>query len=171
MITVDGVQVCKDIGESYSFKCKYDLKDQTIKDTFSVTGQDTEADAEGTGELSYTIEVDKNVQIGDTVNFTIKPASPGLVYATVNECNVKFSNQEVTIFGHQTPKCFTSAVGAKWDSTNANPSSQNNIKGEWTAFKWSTSTAATDAESQTFECTIALSKDPETTAVQNCPFP
>merc|ERR1712193_160571 len=53
-IKVDGVDICKDIGESYSFKCKYNLKDQTIKDTFSVTGQDTEVDAEGIGELSYT---------------------------------------------------------------------------------------------------------------------
>merc|ERR1712193_114406 len=66
-IKVDGVDICKDIGESYSFKCKYNLKDQTIKDTFSVTGQDTEVDAEGIGELSYTIEVDENVEIGETV--------------------------------------------------------------------------------------------------------
>merc|ERR1719454_396252 len=168
-ITVDGVYLCKDIGESYSFKCKYDLSDQKIKDTFSVTGQDTEATAEGTGTLSYTIEVDDNVEIGDTVNFTIKPVSPGLVYATATECNVKFNTQEVTIFGHKKPKCITSAVGSKWATTNDKASSQNDIKGEWTAFKWSTSTTKTDAESQTFECTIALSKDQDTTAVQNCP--
>merc|ERR1712193_154971 len=168
-IKVDGVDICKDIGESYSFKCKYNLKDQTIKDTFSVTGQDTEVDAEGIGELSYTIEVDENVEIGETVNFTIKPASPGLVFATATECHVKNENQEVTIFGHRTPKCYTSAVGAKWATTNANPSSKNNIKGEWTAFKWSTSTAKTDAESQTFECTIALSKEQDPKTTTTCP--
>merc|ERR1712193_57262 len=168
-IKVDGVDICKDIGESYSFKCKYNLKDQTIKDTFSVTGQDTEVDAEGIGELSYTIEVDENVEIGETVNFTINPASPGLVFATATECHVKNENQEVTIFGHRTPKCYTSAVGAKWATTNANPSSKNNIKGEWTAFKWSTSTDDTDAESQTFECTIALSKEQDPKTTTTCP--
>merc|ERR1712025_256059 len=168
-IKVDGVDVCQDRGESYSFKCKYELKDQVISDTFDVTGQDVEATAEGTGKLSYTIEVDENVEIGEPVNFTIKPASPGLVFATATECHVKHSGQEVTIFGHKTPKCTTSVVGAKWNPANVYACSKNDIKGEWTAFKWSTSTAKTDKENQTFECTIKLSKDQDTKPVTACP--
>ena len=169
MITVDGVRVCKDIGESYTFKCKYDLSDQVVSDKFAVTGQDIEATAEGTGTLEYTLTVaDDDVTIGEKANFVIAPKTPGLVFATASECHVKYQSDMVTIFGHKTPKCTTGLVGATWGSNNPTASSKSNIDGSWTAFKWSTSTTQTDKENQSFECTIKLSEKEDTNAVTTC---
>merc|ERR1712139_347569 len=108
--------------------CKYNMKDQQISDQFAVTGQDTEATAEGTGSLLYTLTIkNDDVEIGEKVDFTIKPASPGLVYATATECHVKFESDEVTIFGHNNnPKCYTELVGAKWSANNPSASTKTN---------------------------------------------
>merc|ERR1712025_554929 len=166
MIKVDNVEVCEDNGESYTFKCKYDLSDQVISDKFAVTGQDTEATAEGTGTLEYTLTVDDDaVTIGDKINFAIAPKTPGLVFATASECNVKYQNNAITIFGHRTPKCTTASIGAAWDGNNPTASSKSEIDGSWTAFKWSTSTGKTDKEDQSFECTIKLSENEDKTSV------
>lgn len=168
-ITVDNVEVCKSIGELYTFTCKYNMADQKISEDFSVTGQDTEATAQGTGTLLYTLTVNNdNVSIGEKVDFTIKPSTPDLVYATATECHVKYNTDEITIFGHNDPKCYTELVGAKWASNNPTASTKKNIQGSWTAFKWSTSTNKDDKESQTFECTIALSENEDTKSPAKC---
>ena len=61
------------------------MADQVIDDTFSVTGQNTEATFEGVGTLDYTISVEEDKAIGDAVKFTITPVNENLVYATVKE--------------------------------------------------------------------------------------
>ena len=92
--------MCTDTAENFTFKCRYSLADQTVTDNYEVTGQDTEALAEGTGTLGYSLSVTtKNVEIGDDVSFTVTPTNPGLVYATIKSCDVSYDSQDVTIIG------------------------------------------------------------------------
>ena len=155
-VTVDGVPVCTQVAETVTLKCKYSLEEQTISDTFDVTGQDTTATAEGTGTLGYTLTVDASTEIGDTVNFTINPINSGLVYATVKSCDVQHGSEAVTIIGHNADHCINTAVKAAAGTTRF--TSNDAIQGSWQAFKWSTATSEADEESQTLRCTIGLSE-------------
>ena len=164
-VTVDGVKLCKEVDETITLQCKYDLKDQTIDDSFQVTGQDTAATAEGTGTLDYTITVEDNKKIGDTVKFTISPVNDNLVYATVKSCDVVRGNAALTIIGHGQEHCTNPIINAK--AVTSLFTSQSDIEGTWTAFKWST-TKANNVESQSLRCTIGLSEKASTDAVNDC---
>ena len=99
-IKVDGVDVCVDTAENFTFKCKYSLADQTVSDNYDVTGQNTEAQAEGTGTLGYSLSVTTpNVEIGEKVSFRVTPTNPGLVFATIKSCDVSYNGDDVTIIG------------------------------------------------------------------------
>ena len=92
--------MCTDTAENFTFKCRYSLADQTVTDNYEVTGQDTEALAEGTGTLGYSLSVTtENVEIGDEVSFTVTPTNAGLVYATIKSCDVSYNSEDVTIIG------------------------------------------------------------------------
>ena len=169
-ITVDGVEVCSQVDETITLQCKYPLADQTVTDTFDVTGQDTVASAENTGTLGYTLSVDANTAIGEVVKFTISPINSGLVYATVKSCDVTNSdasnNDRLTIIGHGAAHCLNPVVGAR-AITNL-LTSNDDIEGSWVAFKWSTATTDPDAEGQGLSCTIALSENASVAPVGNC---
>ena len=164
-VTVDGVQLCSEVDETVTLQCKYSLADQTLDDDFEVTGQDTATTAEGTGTLDYTITVEDNKSIGDTVKFTISPVNDNLVFATVKSCDVTRNNQAVTIIGHGQDHCTNPVVNAQAETSLF--TSQGDIEGTWTAFKWSTA-ADDNIESQGLSCKIGLSETASTDAVENC---
>ena len=158
-IVVDGVTVCKEVGETIILRCKYPLADQVLSDTYQVSGQDTDAVAENTGTLSYNLSVDQNSEIGDQITFTIDPVNSNLVYATIKECHVTKTvnnvKQELTIIGHGANYCTNPVVAAGI----TNFSEKGSLTGSWTAFKWSTATTDADAEDQGLSCTIGLSQN------------
>ena len=164
---VDGVEVCSAVAEKITVQCKYSLADQTLDEaSFQVTGQDNQAEAENTGTLKYNLSVDDDKSIGEEITFTISPVNSGLVYATVKACHVTKDTDKLTIIGHgEQDHCTNSVIGAT--AITDNFSSNGDIKGKWTAFKWSTS-AEDNAESQGLECTIELSEDVSTDAVEEC---
>ena len=162
---VDGVTVCTAVAEQITLECKYPLDDQNLDDSFTVSGQDTTAQAENTGNLVYNLEVDDNKLIGEEIKFRINPVNANLVYATVNECHVKRGGQELTIIGHGTPHCTNPVVGAKTYTSFF--SSQGQIEGSWNAFKWSTA-QNDNVEDQTLSCKIGLSQAKSTVAVDDC---
>ena len=165
-VDVDGVPVCTEVAETVTLQCKYSLADQTIDDTFDVTGQDTTATAEGTGSLDYTLVVEDNKQIGDTVKFTITPVNTGLVYATVKSCDVTHDNGDaLTIVGHGSEHCTNPVVGTA--ALTNRFTSNGIIEGTWTAFKWSTATTD-NVESQGLSCKIGLSENASTDDVEDC---
>ena len=172
-ITVDGVQVCSQVDETITLQCKYSLADQTVTDTFDVTGQDTTATAENTGTLKYNLSVEDNKAIGDEVTFTITPVNKGLVYATVKSCdvtnNAAGNTDQVTIIGHKADHCVNDLVGAK--AITSLFTSNDVIQGSWEAFKWSTSKSDADAESQGLSCKIGLSENASTDPVNICNQP
>lgn len=154
---VDGATVCTQVGEQITLQCKYALEDVVLDDSFQVTGQDTAATAEGTGTLNYVLAVDDNKSIGERIQFTITPVNAGLVFATVKSCDVTnaATNDELTIIGHGRDYCTNPVVNAVADTTRF--TSQNEIQGTWTAFKWSTA-ADDNTEAQGLRCTIGLSQ-------------
>ena len=164
-IIVDGVTVCSEVDETVTLKCKYSLADQDVSDNYQVTGQDTAATAEGTGSLDYTLTVEDNKNIGDTIKFTITPKNAGLVYATVKSCDVTKDNDALTIVGHGAPHCTNPVVNTA--AVTALFTSQSTIEGTWTAFKWST-TEANNVEAQGLSCTIGLSEAASSTDVVAC---
>ena len=164
-ITVDNVKLCTEVDETITLQCKYSLADQTVDDSFQVSGQDTAATAEGTGTLDYTITVEENKKIGDTVKFTISPVNDNLVFATVKKCDVTRNGQALTIIGHGQEHCTNPVVNAKAETSLF--TSKSDIEGTWTAFKWST-TEANNFESQGLSCTIGLSETESTDAVEDC---
>ena len=180
-VSIDGVSVCVDTGESFTFKCRYPLTDQTVTDQFDVSGQDTESSAANTGKkdyltmifskylgtLGYTLTTDQTNEIGDEVNFTITPKNPDLVFATVKSCDVSRAGQSITIIGHKQEKCLNPLIGASAKS-NKTFSSKQSIHGSWTAFKWATSRGLADQEAQSLSCTIGLSKTKDTSRAENC---
>ena len=172
-ITVDGVDVCSQVDETITLQCKYSLADQTVTDTFDVTGQDTTATAENTGTLKYNLSVEDNKAIGDEVTFTITPVNKGLVYATVKSCdvtnNASGNTDQVTIIGHKADHCVNNLVGAK--AITSLFTSDDDIQGSWVAFKWSTSKSNADEESQGLSCLIGLSENASTDPVNNCNQP
>lgn len=166
---VDGVSVCTGVGETITLQCKYSLADVQIEDSFEVTGQDTATTAEGTGSLGYTLSVEDNKAIGESVQFTITPVNEGLVYATVKHCEVTNgaadNDDELTIIGHGVEGCTNPVVNAAADTTRF--TSQEEIQGTWTAFKWSTA-AADNVEAQGLRCTIGLSQLASQVDVEDC---
>jgi len=95
---VDKATVCIETGHTLDFQCKYPLGTRTVKNTFDVSGHDADVDAEGVGELKYTLSVaDNNVDIGDKVAVTVTPLNKNLVYAQLNDCNVTYKDQSVSI--------------------------------------------------------------------------
>lgn len=165
-IVVDGVTVCSQVAEQVTLRCRYSLEDQDLTDDFQVTGQDTTSTAEGVGTLDYTLEVEQNKAIGDEIKFTVTPVNGGLVYATVKSCDVTRGTAALTIVGHGAEHCTNPAVNVK--ALTALFTSQNEIEGSWTAFKWSTSVSDADAEDQGLTCKIGLSENASTDAVTDC---
>ena len=164
-VTVDGVKVCTEVDETITLQCKYSLEDKTVTDSFDVTGQDTSATAEGTGTLDYTITVEDNKKIGETVKFTISPVNDNLVFATVKSCDVTRNSDALTIIGHGQDHCTNPVVNAKAETNLF--TSQGDIEGTWTAFKWSTATND-NVETQGLSCTIALSEAASADPVDDC---
>ena len=164
-IVVDGVTVCAAVDETITLQCKYSLADQTVADTFEVTGQDTEAAAEGTGTLGYNLVVEDDKLIGQTITFTITPVNEGLVYATVKSCDVTKDGQALTIIGHGTDHCVNPIINAA--AITERFTSTDVIQGSWTVFKWSTF-VADNIEKQGLTCTIALSEAASTDEVEDC---
>ena len=165
-IEVDGVKVCTEVDETITLQCKYSLDDVEVDDSFAVTGQDSIATAENIGTLTYTLTVEDNKSIGDEIKFTVTPTNPNLVFATIKACHVTRNKQELTIVGHgDVAKCTNPVIDAK--AVTDFFSSQGPIQGAWTAFKWSTD-ADDNIETQGLSCTIGLSKDQNTAAVEPC---
>jgi len=167
---VDGVNVCLQEGHKIDFTCKYPLGTRTIKNTFDVSGHDADVDAEGVGELKYTLSVaDNNVDIGNKVAVTVSPVNKNLVFAQLNDCNVQYNKQSVSILDFNAsldnlqPVC---AIGANV----VNGSGQSDLAFGWKAFKWAT--AVKDAkELQTISCTISLSEKKPTASLGVCASP
>jgi len=98
---VDGISVCVATGHSLDFQCKYPLGTRTVHNDLNVSGHDANVDAEGVGELKYTLSVaDGNVEIGEPVEVTITPANPNLVFAQLNDCNVEYNSASVSILNY-----------------------------------------------------------------------
>ena len=114
-----------------------------------VIGQDTSATAESTGTLDYMIEHSK--KIGETGKFTISPVNDNR--ATVKLCDVTRNSKSLTIIGHGRDHCTSPVVNAQAETSLF--TSQGDIEGTWTAFKWATED---NVESQILSCTIALSE-------------
>jgi hypothetical protein len=164
---VDGVTVCVATGHTLDFQCKYPLGTRTVKNTFDVSGHDADVDAEGVGELKYTLSVaDNNVDIGEKVAVTVTPLNKNLVYAQLNDCNVTYKDQSVSILdfndGRLQPVC---AIGAKVGTGHG----KSDLMFDWKAFKWATANMDADKELQTISCSIALSKDAPVTEFGTCP--
>jgi len=163
---VDKVTVCVETGHTLDFQCKYPLGTRTVKNNFDVSGHDADVDAEGVGELKYTLNVaDNNVDIGNKVAVTVTPLNKNLVYAQLNDCNVTYKGQSVSIldFDNATlqPVC---AIGAHVGTGHGN----SDLTFDWQAFKWATADKNAGKESQTISCTIALSKNAPVTQYGKC---
>merc|ERR1712113_511025 len=85
-VTYNDQAVCIDAGLTLNFRCKYQLGEKIVSSEVSVSGQDEIFDAEGTGELKYTMVADASVQIGKPITVSITPMNPGLVYAAIKNC-------------------------------------------------------------------------------------
>ena len=161
-ITVDNVVVCSEVDETVTLRCLYSLEDRTVSDTFEVTGQDTQATADGVGTLNYNLVVLADKTIGEKVEFEIRPVNAGLVTADIKHCEVAESSAagaaKVSIIGDDTnatkDKCYVSSI----NSGLTDHTGTGTLSGYWNAFKWSTSDA-TDAENQQLSCSIALSQN------------
>ena len=161
-IRVDGVDVCQKVGSGLTWTCRYSLADQTKTDAYTVTGQDTQATADGIGTLNYVLEVLADKSIGEQVQFEIRPVNEGLVTADIKHCEVAESADagaaKVSIIGDDTDatkdKCYVSSI----NSGLTEHTGTGTLSGYWNAFKWSTSDN-TDAENQQLSCSIALSQN------------
>merc|ERR1712189_170237 len=102
---------------------------------------------------------------GEEVNFTIRPLTPNIVYATVKSCAIKLGEHgEIKIFGYNDlDMCFLEEAGATW-TTSA--SQMGSISGHWKAFQWVTN-GLTDSEQQTFSCLLGLSQKKTLTQPKN----
>jgi len=154
---VDEITVCVETGHTLEFQCKYPLGTRTVKNTFDVSGHDADVDAEGVGELKYTLNVaDNNVDIGNKVAVTVTPLNKNLVYAQLNDCNVTYKDQSVSILDFKDAKLQpVCAIGAHVGTGHG----KSDLKFDWQAFKWATANKDADKELQTISCTISLSKD------------
>ena len=161
-LRVDGVDVCQSVGAGLTWTCRYSLADQTKTDAYTVTGQDTQATADGIGTLNYVLEVLADKSIGEQVQFEIRPVNEGLVTADIKHCEVAESADagaaKVSIIGDDTDatkdKCYVSSI----NSGLTEHTGTGTLSGYWNAFKWSTSDN-TDAENQQLSCSIALSQN------------
>ena len=160
-IQVDGKDVCQEVGAGLTWTCRYSLADQTKTAGYSVTGQDTQATADGVGNLVYDLVVLADKQIGEQVQFEIRPKNVGLVTADIKHCEVAESAAadavKVSIIGNgvaANDKCYVADIS----SGLTDHSGTGILSGYWNAFKWSTSDD-TDAETQQLSCSIALSEN------------
>ena len=138
-VDVGGVTLCTNIisdDKVLQFTCSYELKDQTITSAnFDVKPSEPTdlVTAESSGTINYELILDEQFTLGDNVNFEIVPKTVGVVYATVKSCEVKTSEQQVSIFGYNDkPMCFLEALGASW---NTAASSREKISGQWRSFQ------------------------------------
>ena len=89
-----------------------------MTDTYTVTGQDTTGVAEGLGALGYSLVVLNDAEIGEEVEFEVRPHNPDLVTADVKHCKVKrtpTSTESVYILGDgtdQNDKCTRSPINS-----------------------------------------------------------
>jgi len=139
---VNGITVCLKTGHDLDFECAYDLSDQELDAAdFTVAGSDVEKTAVGEGTLTYTLEVNTGLKIGETALATITPKTAGLVWATVNSCTVEHdhdgngatADSSVTLFESNTlpnPNHLGVAFGVV--------KGKNVLDFNWASFKWTT---------------------------------
>merc|ERR1719197_1563486 len=80
-----------------NFRCTYALGDITLSSDIAVSGHDDEMDAEGEGELIYTMEATTEVQIGKSIEVTITPKNPDLVFASIQQCRVVYGDLDMPL--------------------------------------------------------------------------
>ena len=80
-----------------------------------VTGQDTSATAESTGNIDFMVEHSK--KIGETGKFTISPVNDNRVFATVKLCDVTRNSKSLTIIGHGRDHCTIPVVNAQAETS------------------------------------------------------
>jgi len=162
---VGDATVCISTGHSLDFECKYAMGTKTVTADLGVSGHDANVNAENTGELKYTMSIDKTeVEIGKPVTVTITPANTNLVFAKIQECSVKHNEMSVPIL--QTIEETLHPVCVVGTTVNTGKGKQL-LSFQWNAFKWET--AGNVDETHTVTCTIALSKDDPAFTVDSCP--
>jgi len=159
---VEGVTVCLKTGHELDFECAYDLSDQELDAVdFTVAGSDSEKTAVGEGTLTYTLEVNSGLKIGETALATITPKTAGLVWATVNSCTVEHDHDGNGATDDSSIKLFESNT-----LPNPNPlgvvfgvvKGKNVLDFNWASFKWTTQKKAGQdvVETQNLKCSISL---------------
>merc|ERR1719454_514568 len=168
-VTVNGLGVCTSaVKAAYKFTCVYPLDDQVIEQDVEVQFQATfevETEAEQSGRINYDLVVDNEVTMGNTVNFIVKPKTPGIVFATVKSCSIKMGSNQIDIFGHNgKDMCYLEELGAAWADKS---SGSGDVSGHYTAFQFMNN-GLNEAEDQSFSCTIGLSEEENVETVEKC---
>ena len=155
---IDEVTVCLEKGHNLEFKCRYRLQTTTVFNTVNVQGYDTNVSEDGFGRLNYKlIVVDKNVDIGQTIQVEIEAVNKNLVWHAIQDCQVVKDGNSVSILNwDENDKNLISFCPNVLGAAIETKSSKDTTKFSWTAFKWSTSTPD-QVEEQKITCTISLS--------------
>ena len=135
-----GSQFFADGDYSLSFKCYYSLDEQILDvgTSTKITSFGVQARNQhhviARGSLNYKFTVDTPTQeIGETVEFSIEPLNPGVIYNRVTECVVSKGDDEYYIFGGEIPFCADDFTEFKALSGYGSTGVQ---RFSYTAFKW-----------------------------------
>ena len=109
-------------------------------------------------------------KVFDHYQVTITPKTPGLVYASIQQCKVMFSNYEMPLMVGESEESGTYNLEpvCVFGTEIPNSSSMQTLNFSWIAFKWFTSAADSFTENQKVECTIKLTKDQPAHTTGNC---
>merc|ERR1711970_25274 len=170
---VDGVNVCIKTGYDLDFECAYDLSDQELDTVdFTVAGSDVANSAVGEGTLTYTLEVNSGLKIGETAPATITPKTAGLVEATVESCTVQHDDDSNAGTDDSSVNLFDSneipdpnPLGVTFGDVKGNGVLDFN----WASFKWTTQKKEGQdvVETQSLKCNISLRLPGPTTSTMN----
>ena len=125
---------------SLSFKCFYSLAEQILDvgTTTKISSFGVEARNQhyvvATGSLNYKFTITTPTQeIGETVEFSVEPLNPGVIYNRVTECVVSNDDDEYYIFGGDVAFCADEFTDFKSLSGYGSTGQQ---RFSYTAFKW-----------------------------------
>ena len=110
------------------------------------------------------------IRFFDHCSVTITPKNPGLVYASIQHCKVKYNNYEMPLMVGSSGESGTYNLKpvCVFGTEIPNSSNMQTLDFSWTAFKWSSAASDSFTENQKVECTVKLTKDQPAHTTANC---
>merc|ERR1712050_817998 len=110
----------------------------------------------------YTMEATSEVQIGKSVEVSITPKNPNLVFASIHHCRVVYGDSEMPLMigsSGESDASYNLEPVCVFGTEIPNSSNMQTLDFSFTAFKWSSSASDSFTENQKVECTVKPTKD------------